>query len=291
MFEPLIALLAGSPALLISMTLALGLVVGSFLNVVSLRLPRMMERDWRLEARQILDLPAVDEPRLSLTHPPSTCPACQARIRPWHNLPVIGWCWLRGSAACCGAPIALQYPAVELACGLLSAACAWHFGFGLPLVLALVLTWTLLVLAVIDARTTLLPDSLTLPLIWGGLLAALLGWSSVSLSDAVVGAMAGYMSLWSVYWAFKLITGRDGMGYGDFKLFAALGAWLGWSQLPLIILLASVVGAVVGIGLMIAKRAGRDLQLPFGPYLAAAGWIALLWGDAIALTYLQSVGL
>ena len=157
--------------------------------------------------------------------------------------------------------------------------------------LALVLTWTLLVLAVIDARTTLLPDSLTLPLIWGGLLAALLGWSSVSLSDAVVGAMAGYMSLWSVYWAFKLITGKDGMGYGDFKLFAALGAWLGWSQLPLIILLASVVGAVVGIGLMMAKRAGRELQLPFGPYLAAAGWIALLWGDAIALTYLQSVGL
>ena len=290
MFEPMIDLLASSPALLICLTLLLGLLIGSFLNVVSLRLPQMMERDWRMEARQILDLPTVDEPRLSLTHPPSTCPACQARIRPWHNLPVVGWCWLRGKAACCGARISMQYPTVELACGLLSAACAWHFGFGIELVTALILTWTLLVLAVIDARTTLLPDSLTLPLLWGGLLAALLGWT-VPLTDAVIGAMAGYLSLWSVYWAFKLVTGKEGMGYGDFKLFAALGAWLGWSQLPLIILLASVVGAVVGIGLMLAKRAGRELQLPFGPYLAAAGWIALLWGEAIVTGYLQSMGL
>lgn len=291
MFDPIMALLASNAVLLITLTLVLGLMVGSFLNVVSLRLPKMMERDWRIEARQILDLPASDEPRLSLSHPASTCPACQARIRPWHNLTVVSWCLLRGKAACCGAPISLQYPLVELACGLLSAACAWHFGFGIELALALVLTWTLLVLAVIDARTTLLPDSLTLPLIWAGLLAALLGWGDVSLADAVIGAIAGYLSLWSVYWAFKLVTGKEGMGFGDFKLFAALGAWLGWSQLPLIILLASVVGAVVGIGLMMAKRAGRELQLPFGPYLAAAGWIALLWGEVIANTYLQSIGL
>lgn len=291
MLQPLIDLLAGSAALLIALTLLLGLAVGSFLNVVSLRLPEMMARDWRIEARQILELPAVDEPRLTLSHPPSTCPACNTPIAKRFNLPVLGWCWLRGKAACCGARISLQYPAVELTCGLLSAACAWHFGFGLELALALALTWTLLVLAVIDARTTLLPDSITLPLIWAGLLAALLGWSGVPLSDAVIGAVAGYLSLWSVYWAFKLVTGKEGMGYGDFKLFAALGVWLGWSQLPLIILLASGVGAVVGIGLMLAQRAGRDLQLPFGPYLAAAGWIALLWGEAIARTYLQSVGL
>jgi leader peptidase (prepilin peptidase) / N-methyltransferase len=287
---PLFDLLAGHPGPLILLTLLLGLLVGSFLNVVSLRLPAMMERDWRIEARAILALPEVDEPRLSLTSPPSTCPHCQARIRPWHNIPVLGWLWLRGRCADCKAPISAQYPLVELACGLLSAVCAWHFGWGPQLAAALLLTWTLLVLAVIDARTTLLPDSITLPLLWAGLLLALVPvW--VPLQDAVIGAAAGYLSLWAVFWGFKLLTGKEGMGYGDFKLFGALGAWLGWQPLLLIILLSSVVGAVVGIGLILARNRGRDLQLPFGPYLAAAGWIALIWGDAISSAYLRSVGL
>ena len=287
---PLFDLLAGHPGPLILLTLLLGLLVGSFLNVVSLRLPAMMERDWRIEARAILALPEVDEPRLSLTSPPSTCPHCQARIRPWHNIPVLGWLWLRGRCADCKAPISAQYPLVELACGLLSAVCAWHFGWGPQLAAALLLTWTLLVLAVIDARTTLLPDSITLPLLWAGLLLALVPvW--VPLQDAVIGAAAGYLSLWAVFWGFKLLTGKEGTGYGDFKLFGALGAWLGWQPLLLIILLSSVVGAVVGIGLILARNRGRDLQLPFGPYLAAAGWIALIWGDAISSAYLRSVGL
>lgn len=283
-------LLAAEPALLIASCLLLGLIVGSFLNVVALRLPRMMEREWRQEARQILDLPAQEEPALSLLTPPSSCPACGARIRPWHNVPVFGWLALRGRAACCGAPLSLQYPLVELASGLVAAACAWRFGYGPDLLAALVLSWTLLVLALIDARTTLLPDSLTLPLLWLGLLLALAP-VFVPLRDAVIGAAGGYLSLWSVFWIFKLLTGKDGMGYGDFKLFAALGAWLGWQSLPLILLLSSVVGAAVGIGVLILRRQGRDLQLPFGPYLAAAGWIALIWGEHLSSAYLQSVGL
>ena len=288
--SPLVELLAGNVGLLITLTLVLGLLVGSFLNVVALRLPAMMERDWRIEARSVLELPAEAEPLLSLTQPPSTCPQCRQRIRPWHNIPVIGWLWLRGRCADCAAPISPQYPLVELACGLLSAACAWRFGWGPELAAALVLTWSLLVLAVIDARTTLLPDSITLPLLWAGLLLALVPLQT-SLSSAVIGAAAGYLSLWSVYWAFKLLTGKEGMGYGDFKLFAALGAWLGWQQLLLIILLSSVVGAVVGIGLILARNRGRDLQIPFGPYLAAAGWIALVAGDTITAAYLRSAGL
>ncbi len=287
---PLIDLLAAHPGLLVALTLMLGLLVGSFLNVVSLRLPAMMERDWRMEARSVLSLAEADEPRLSLTYPPSTCPQCQARIRPWHNIPVLGWLWLRGRCVDCKAPISPQYPLVELACGLLSAACAWHFGWGPQLAAALLLTWALLVLAIIDARTTLLPDSITLPLLWAGLLLALVP-VMVPLRDAVIGAAVGYLSLWLVFWGFKLLTGKEGMGYGDFKLFAALGAWLGWQQLLLVILLSSVVGAVVGVGLIVARNRGRDLQLPFGPYLAAAGWIALIWGDAITAAYLRSVGL
>lgn len=286
----MLELLATEPGLLIGSSLLLGLLVGSFLNVVALRLPRMMERDWRGEARQILDLPAQEEPPLSLLRPPSTCPACGARIRPWHNLPVLGWLLLRGRAACCGAPLSLQYPLVELASGLLAATCAWRFGFGPELLAALILTWTLLVLALIDARTTLLPDSLTLPLLWLGLLLALAP-VFVPLREAVIGAAAGYLSLWSVFWLFKLVTGKDGMGYGDFKLFAALGAWLGWQSLPLILLLSSVVGAAVGVGLLLLRRHGREVQLPFGPYLAAAGWIALIWGERLRGAYLQTVGL
>lgn len=285
----MVDLLIVEPGVLLACTLILGLLVGSFLNVVAIRLPKRMEQDWRGEARAILSLPAVEEPRISLIYPPSTC-ACGARIRPWHNVPVVGWLWLRGRAACCGAPISPQYPLVEAACGLLSAACAWRFGYGPELLAALALTWTLLVLAIIDARTTLLPDSLTLPLVWLGLLLAL-SPMFVSLTDAVIGAAAGYLSLWSVYWLFKLVTGKEGMGYGDFKLFAALGAWLGWQNLPMILLLSSLVGALVGIGILFARRAGRDLQLPFGPYLAAAGWIALMAGEEIRHGYLQMVGL
>jgi leader peptidase (prepilin peptidase) / N-methyltransferase len=283
-------ILRGHPALLLICTGVLGLVVGSFLNVVILRLPRMMQLAWQREAREILELPPVAGTRYSLTWPPSHCPGCQAPVRAWQNIPVLSWLLLRGRCAGCGQAISVQYPLVELASALLSAVCAWRFGASPELLAALLLSWALLALAMIDARTTLLPDAITLPLLWLGLLLAL-GPVFASLPDAVIGAAAGYLSLWSVFWLFKLITGKDGMGYGDFKLFAALGAWLGWQALPMIILLSSVVGAAVGILQILFRGRGREAQLPFGPYLAAAGWIALIWGEAIGAAYLSASGL
>ncbi|NKF22945.1 prepilin peptidase [Solimonas marina] len=280
--------LRSSPALLVFVVTVLGLLVGSFLNVVILRLPKMMEQAWKREAREALELPAVDEETVSLVRPASCCPSCRAPIKPWHNVPVLGWLWLRGRCASCQSPISVQYPVVEATCGLLSAVCAWHFGYGAPLAAALVLSWGLLALAVIDLRTQLLPDSLTLPLLWLGLLLAL-GNVFVDLRAAVIGAAAGYLTLWAVFWLFKLVTGKEGMGYGDFKLLGALGAWLGWQALPMIILLSSVVGAVVGIGLIVARRQGRNVPMPFGPYLAAAGWIALVFGAQISNAYLQTI--
>jgi leader peptidase (prepilin peptidase) / N-methyltransferase len=275
--------------LLFSVTL-LGLIVGSFLNVVALRLPKMMEQSWRAECRELLELPTEPKPALSLLSPPSTCPGCGARIRARHNIPIVSWLILRGRCANCSAPISLQYPIVEAVTGLLSAVVAHHFGWGPQLLPALVLTWTLIALTVIDLRTMLLPDDLTLPLLWLGLLLAL-GPVFASLEDAVIGAAAGYLSLWSVFHVFKLITGKEGMGYGDFKLFAVFGAWLGWQALPMIILLASVVGAAVGIGLIVAQRMGKEVPIPFGPYLAGAGWLALLWGQDLKLAYFEAVGM
>ena len=288
---PEIRLLAGEPLLLAAVIGLLGLLIGSFLNVVILRLPRMLERAWWQEARSVLQLPARPSPeRFSLAYPPSTCPRCGARIKPWHNLPIVSWLLLRGRCANCAAPISIQYPLVELASGLAAAACAWRFGWSPQLAAALVLTWTLIALSVIDLHTQLLPDLMTLPLLWLGLLLSFFG-QFTNLHSAVIGAMAGYLSLWSVYWIFKLITGKEGMGYGDFKLLAALGAWLGWQALPAVILLSSAVGALVGVGLILARRMDRGVPMPFGPYLACAGWITLMWGDQLTGFYLSAVHL
>jgi leader peptidase (prepilin peptidase)/N-methyltransferase len=281
--------LRASPALLVFAVTALGLLIGSFLNVVILRLPRMMEQAWKRDARDALELPAVDEPRVSLLRPASCCPNCRTPIKPWYNVPLLGWLWLRGRCADCRTPISVQYPIVEAVSGLLSAVCAWRFGYGPALLAALVLSWGLLTLAVIDLRTQLLPDDITLPLLWLGLLLAL-GAVFTDLRSAVIGAVAGYLLLWSIYWLFKLVTGKDGMGYGDFKLLAALGAWLGWQALPMIVLLSSVVGAAVGIGLVGFRRHSRHVPIPFGPYLAAAGWLVLVFGTQLSNAYLQSVG-
>ncbi len=277
--------------LLLGSLLALGLIVGSFLNVVIYRLPVMMESRWRADCCELLELPQekTDRP-LSLAFPNSHCPACEAPIRAWQNIPVISYLLLRGRCANCAVHIPLRYPLVELVTGLMTAALAWHYDASLALCGAMFFTWILVALTMIDVDHQLLPDDLTLPLLWLGL-AFNLGAAFVPLQDAVIGAMAGYLSLWSVFWLFKLVTGKEGMGYGDFKLLAALGAWLGWQALPLIILLSSLVGAVVGLGLVFARRHGRDVPIPFGPYLAAAGWIALLWGEQITGAYLDSAGL
>lgn len=286
----MIDLLRENPSLLILTAALLGLMIGSFLNVVILRVPRMMELAWKRECREILELPAVETEKLSLVSPPSRCPQCAAPVRAWQNIPVISWLLLRGRCANCATPISAQYPLVEALTAVLSAVCAWKFGWSAQLPAALILTWTLVTLAVIDLRTQLLPDSITLPLLWLGLA---LGFFSIftDLHDAVLGAMAGYLSLWLVFHTFRLITGKEGMGYGDFKLFAALGAWMGWQCLPQIILLASVVGAVVGISLIVFRRQGKEIPIAFGPYLAAAGWIALIWGHSITAIYLNANGL
>jgi leader peptidase (prepilin peptidase)/N-methyltransferase len=279
------------PALLIGFVAVLGTLVGSFLNVVILRLPRMMEAEWKRECRIALELsPEPETPRLSLAYPPSQCPACGASIRAWQNIPILSWLWQRGRCAACKSPISLQYPLVEAASGFLSALCAAHFGPSLMLPASLVFTWILLALAVIDLNTQLLPDDLTLPLLWLGLLLSLCGIFATP-AAAIIGAAAGYLSLWTVYHVFRLLTGKEGMGYGDFKLLAALGAWMGWVALPGIILLSSLVGALVGITLIIVRRQDRSVPIPFGPYLAAAGWIMLLWGDVLRQSYWHLSGI
>lgn len=286
MTDNLLSVLSASPTLLVGLCVFLGLLIGSFLNVVIYRLPVMMERSWKQEAREILELPAEDDDGIfNLVTPRSRCPKCNHAITWYENIPVVSWLALKGKCKGCATPISKRYPIIELTSGLLAGLCAWHFGYGTWLVFTLFATWTLLAAAMIDADTTLLPDSMNYPLLWAGLLAALLGVSPVSLPDAVVGAMAGYLSLWSVYWLFKLLTGKEGMGYGDFKLLAALGAWVGWQYLPLIILLSSVVGLVFTL-LATLFGGEKRTQIPFGPYLAAAGWIALLWGDTIVSSYL-----
>ncbi len=268
----------------------LGLCIGSFLNVVIHRLPKMMERDWQAQCAESRDelhdnAPPDGEP-LSLARPRSRCPHCGHAITALENIPVLSYLLiLKGKCAGCGQRISPRYPIVELLTGLLSAYAAWHFGPTLQLAGALLLIWALIALTFIDFDTQLLPDSITLPLLWLGL-AFNLPATFTDLPAAVIGAMAGYLALWSVFWLFRLATGKEGMGYGDFKLLAALGAWLGWPLLPAIILISSVVGAVVGVTLIIAARHGRNVPIPFGPYLAAAGVITLFWGDAITRGYL-----
>ena len=286
--EALAGHILATPSTLIPCIGLLGLLVGSFLNVVIHRLPKMMENEWRNQCAELHgDAPVEDEP-FSLIRPRSRCPNCGHPISALENIPILSWLWLRGKCSDCQAPISPRYPIVEAVTGLCSAAAAAYFGYGWILLGALLLIWSLIALTFIDADTQLLPDSITLPLLWMGLCFNLFGVFA-DLSSAVLGAMVGYLSLWSVYWAFKLVTGKEGMGYGDFKLLAALGAWLGWQMLPLIILLSSLVGAAVGIVLIILARQGRHVPIPFGPYLAAAGLIALIWGKDLTQMYLRLI--
>ena len=271
--------------LLAGLYFALGAVVGSFLNVVIHRLPKMMEAEWQAQAAEVRGETVLDSQRFNLVVPRSRCPDCGHGITALENIPMVSWVLLRGRCSACQKPISARYPAIELLTGLASTLVAWRFGPTFACTGALLLTWSLIALAFIDFDTTLLPDSITLPLVWAGLSFNLAG-TFVPLSTAVLGAMAGYLLLWGVYWLFKLATGKEGMGYGDFKLLAALGAFLGWQMLPLIVLLSSVVGAVIGVALIILARRGREVPMPFGPYLACAGFIALLWGHELTRMYL-----
>lgn len=286
----LLDLLASSPLAFTLCTLVLGLLVGSFLNVVVYRLPKMMLRDWKVQAREVLELPAEPQTEtFNLILPHSRCPHCAHKIRAWENLPVVSYLFLGGKCSSCKAPISKRYPLVELACGLMSAFVAWHFGFGWQAGAVLLLSWGLLSMSLIDADHQLLPDAIVLPLLWLGLIVNAFGLFA-SLTDALWGAVFGYLALWCVFWLFKLITGKEGMGYGDFKLLAMLGAWGGWQILPLTILLSSIVGAVLGLILLRMRNVETSTPIPFGPYLAIAGWIALLWGDQITTSYLQIAG-
>lgn len=281
-------LLFAPPGNILSASVAgiFGLLIGSFLNVVIHRLPIMMQRESDDYVAQESGKPLPHLDRYNLTVPRSACPHCGHRITALENIPVLSYLILRGKCAGCNAHISLRYPAIELLTGVLSAILIWHFGTGMAGLATLLFAYLLIAMTFIDADTQLLPDDLTLPLLWCGLLINLNG-TFVPLKDAVIGAAAGYLSLWSIYWLFKLTTGKEGMGYGDFKLLAALGAWLGWVMLPIIILLSSLVGALVGIALIVFAKHGRNNPIPFGPYLAAAGVITLLFGRQIAQTYLR----
>ena len=281
-FAPLLA----TPTLFTVATGVLGLLVGSFLNVVIFRLPKMMEYDWQCQCAELRNEPFPEEKPFSLIRPRSCCPQCGHAIGVLENIPLLSWLALRGKCSSCKTPIPFRYPLVEVVSGALSAYVAWRFGPTAATAGALTLGWALIALTFIDFDTKYLPDAITLPLIWCGLLFNL-GGTFTDLPSAVIGAVAGYLALWSVYWLFKLATGKEGMGYGDFKLLSALGAWLGWQLLPLVILLSSLVGAIVGIVLIILARRGRDIPIPFGPYLAAAGCIALFWGNELTQAYLS----
>lgn len=265
-----------------------GLLIGSFLNVVIHRLPKMMERDWQLQCAEVMGegvASPIREP-LSLAQPRSRCPACGHQITALENIPILSWLVLRGRCSACRSSISVRYPIIEALTGGLFAFSAIEFGYGWSALGAVILAGALVALTFIDFDTQLLPDSITLPLLWIGLLFNV-GATYVDLNSAVIGAVAGYLSLWTVYWGFKLATGKEGMGYGDFKLLAALGAWLGWQMLPLIILLSSLVGAVVGVFMILVAKRGRNVPIPFGPYLAAAGLLALFWGRDLTEAYLR----
>ena len=274
------------PALLVGLCGLLGLVVGSFLNVVIYRLPKILEREWRAQCAELNGVTLPDEPFLSLSRPASSCPHCARRIRAWENIPVVSFLWLRGRCVGCQQPIHWRYPTIELLTAGLSLAVALHFTQPQQLLFVLPFVWALIALTFIDLDTQLLPDSITLPLLWTGLLINL-NHGFVPLSSAVSGAAAGYLLLWSVYQGFRLLTGKEGMGYGDFKLLAAIGAWLGWQMLPAVLLLSSLTGAVVGITLMLFGGHQRNTPIPFGPYLAGGALIALFWGNTINTQWLH----
>ena len=284
----------GSPLLFVAAVFLLSLLVGSFLNVVVHRLPIMMEREWRAQCAELANEPAAELPegRFDLVAPRSRCPSCGAPIAAAQNIPVLSYMLLRGRCASCRARISPRYPAVELLTAVLAALVAWRFGIGWEAAAAMLLTFCLVAISAIDIDHQIIPDSISLPLLWIGLFLSL--WHPVAGAEvlfidpksSIVGALAGYLSLWSVYHLFRLLTGKEGMGYGDFKLLGALGAWLGWQMLPLIILLSALVGAVVGLALITFRRHDRNVPIPFGPYLAAAGWVALVWGEQIVDWYL-----
>ena len=289
---PMITILAAQPALVVGAMTVLGLLVGSFLNVVIHRLPLMMEREWQSECRALLELDVeqTESEAFDLIRPRSRCPKCATPIAAHENIPLLSYLMLGGRCRHCGVAIARRYPLVEALGGLAGGAAAWHFGYGpdaetplwlLRALLAAVYTWSLLALAAIDLDTKLLPDSITQPLLWLGLVCALCGVFTPDLTTSVLGAIAGYLSLWSIYWVFKLVTGKEGMGYGDFKLLAALGAWLGWQALPAVILISSALGAIVGVGMIVSGLTKRSEPIPFGPFLAGAGIIAMFARDSL----------
>ncbi|MGY6278139.1 prepilin peptidase [Methylomonas sp. MgM2] len=279
-----------SPTLLVSLVFVLGLMVGSFLNVLIYRLPVMLQSSWRRDCQEYLQLPAEQSAEsFNLLWPGSRCPVCKTEIKAYQNIPLLSYLFLRGRCAYCATRIPLRYPIVEGLSGICSALIAWHFGYGMPALFALLMTWSLIALSFIDIDHQLLPDNITLPMLWLGLFLSLFSIYTDSHSS-IIGASAGYLSLWAIYHLFKLLTGKEGMGYGDFKLLALLGAWLGWQYLPLIILLSSLVGAVAGVSLVVFRQHDAGRPIPFGPYLAAAGWLAMIWGDDINRMYLNSIG-
>ncbi|PKM13338.1 MAG: prepilin peptidase [Gammaproteobacteria bacterium HGW-Gammaproteobacteria-3] len=286
-------LMLDSPLLLTALAGILGLLVGSFLNVVIYRLPLMMQRDWRRECTAFLELenPAdAGEKTFNLILPLSHCPHCHSAIKPHQNVPVFSYLLLKGRCAHCKASISPRYPIVEALTGIASATVAWRFGYAPETAFALLLTWSLIALGGIDIDHQLLPDSISLPMLWLGLILSLANVFTDS-HASIIGAVAGYLCLWTVYHLFRLVTGKEGMGYGDFKLLALFGAWLGWHYLPLIILLSSLVGAVIGVGMIVFVKRDKNTPIPFGPYLAMAGWIALLWGESINRLYIDAAGL
>ena len=284
--------LAANPPVLLVSTALLGLMIGSFLNVVIFRLPKMMERDWREQCAEIVDGEAApkEQPAYNLVVPRSRCPSCGHQISALQNVPVLSYLLQKGRCAECGWRIPLRYPGVELLTALLSVVVVWRFGFSIESAGALLLSWALIALAFIDFDTQYLPDSITLPFLWLGL-AFNLTATFAPIQASVIGAIAGYLILWSVYHLFRLVTGKEGMGYGDFKLLAVFGAWLGWSALPLIVLLSSLVGAIIGVAMIALRGHDKNIPIPFGPYLAIAGWVALLWGDQLLNAYLGVSGL
>jgi len=284
-----------SPATFIAVVFAFALMIGSFLNVVIFRLPIMMQREWREQCEELAEQPAPTTPGgpFNLVVPRSRCPSCGKPIKAWQNIPVLSYLLLGARCANCRQPISVRYPVVEMLTAVLAGICAWHFGFGWEALMAIGLSCTLVAISMIDVDHQIIPDSIVLPLLWVGLLMSLFhpltGVETLFISpnEAITGALAGYLSLWCVYQLFKLITGKEGMGYGDFKLLAALGAWLGWRALPTIILMSAVVGAIIGIVLIVVRGRDRQIPIPYGPYLASAGWITMLWGEAIRNAYLD----
>ena len=276
------------PAIFPWALLVFGFVVGSFLNVVIHRLPKMMEREWQMQCAEMRGEKLPEEKKFNLIGPGSHCPACGYTIKALENIPLLSYLVLRGRCSACKARISPRYPTVELLAGIAGFYCANRYGFGLAAFAATCFVWALIAASFIDFDTQLLPDSITLSLLWAGLLVALSG-TFTDLRSSVIGAAAGYLALWSVYWLFKLATGKEGMGFGDFKLLAAIGAWTGWKMLLLVVLLSSFIGAFVGIGLIVLARHGRNIPIPFGPYLASAGVVALFWGPAIQHYYLANI--